>query len=47
MSVIGDLLQLIERDIPIGRKHLRESHDNLENVAQYCEENYTQVGLNV
>ena len=43
MALTGDLLQLLEQDIPQGRKHLQDSHVNLEKVAAYCEGNYLQV----
>ena len=44
MSTVVELLQLIEHDIPEGRRHLQDSHTNLEKVAAYCEGNYLQVG---
>ena len=43
MSTMAELLQLIERDIPEGRRHLQDSHNNLDKVASYCEGNYLQV----
>ena len=43
MSTVVELLQLIEHDIPEGRRHLQDSHANLEKVAAYCEGNYLQV----
>ena len=43
MATIDDLVQLLDREIPEGRRHLGESHVNLERVASYCEGNYLQV----
>ncbi|XP_013071765.2 abl interactor 2-like isoform X3 [Biomphalaria glabrata] len=40
MAAGEELLVLIDREIPDGRKSLQESYVNLENVAQYCENNY-------
>ena len=45
MATMAELLQLIQQDIPEGRRHLYESHGNLEKVAQYCEGNYLQVSM--
>ena len=45
MSTVGELLQLIEHDIPDSRRQLNDSYNNLEKVAAYCEGNYLQVGL--
>jgi hypothetical protein len=36
-------MQLIEQEIPEGRQNLQENFNNLEKVAQYCQENYIQV----
>ena len=36
----SDLRLLIETRIPEHRNILESSHDNLENVAAYCERNY-------
>lgn len=38
-----NLLALIDRDIPEGRKSLQDNYTNLEHVAKYCESNYLQV----
>ncbi|CAM1299357.1 ABI2 (predicted) [Pycnogonum litorale] len=37
-----ELAFVIANDIPEGRRHLQESHVNLERVAEYCEANYFQ-----
>jgi len=44
MSTVGELLQLIEHDIPDSRRQLNDSYNNLEKVAAYCEGNYLQAG---
>ena len=41
-----EVMQLLENDIPECRRHLKDSHANLEKVASYCEGNYLQVGKN-
>ncbi|XP_025084097.1 abl interactor 2-like [Pomacea canaliculata] len=38
-----NLLALIDRDIPEGRKSLQDNYTNLEHVAKYCESNYLQA----
>jgi len=40
---MSELLQLLEHEIPEGRQNLQENFKNLEQVAQYCQENYLQV----
>ena len=40
---MSELLQLIDHEIPEGRQHLQENFTNLEQVAQYCQENYLNV----
>ncbi|XP_052254262.1 abl interactor 1-like isoform X2 [Dreissena polymorpha] len=37
---MSELLQLIDHEIPDGRRSLQENFNNLEQVAQYCQENY-------
>lgn len=39
---MADLVTLMTVDMPEGRQNLIESMNNLEKVADYCEENYTQ-----
>jgi abl interactor 2 len=36
------ILSLIEKDIPEGRKALRDGHDNLAKVATYCQQKYLE-----
>ncbi|XP_059151672.1 abl interactor 2-like isoform X9 [Physella acuta] len=43
MAAGEELLSLIDREIPDGRKSLQESYMNLENVAKYCEDNYLKA----
>ncbi|NXE98549.1 ABI3 protein, partial [Menura novaehollandiae] len=38
-----ELERLQQRDIPEGRRLLREQHGNLHRVADYCESNYLQA----
>ena len=40
----ADLDSLITSEIPEGRQNLLDSYTNLERVAEYCENNYFQVG---
>lgn len=40
---MSELQQLIEQEIPEGRQNLQENFNNLEKVAQYCQENYLQA----
>ncbi|XP_060578833.1 abl interactor 2-like isoform X2 [Ruditapes philippinarum] len=40
---MSELMQLIEQEIPEGRQNLQENFNNLEKVAQYCQENYIQA----
>ncbi|ELT87393.1 hypothetical protein CAPTEDRAFT_225412, partial [Capitella teleta] len=42
-SGMNEILQLMENDLPEGRRQLQESHVNLEKVASYCEGNYMQA----
>jgi hypothetical protein len=43
MAGFAELMQLLENDIPECRRHLKDSHANLEKVASYCEGNYLQA----
>ena len=38
-----ELTQLIDKEIPDGRHSLQENFNNLERLAQYCQENYIKV----
>lgn len=37
------MISLIESEIPEGQQSLKDSHTNLEKVAEYCEVNYFEV----
>jgi NAD+--asparagine ADP-ribosyltransferase len=39
-------LQMLEEEIPAGKRALVESYQNLTQVADYCENNYVQVSNN-
>ncbi|MFT7808147.1 abl interactor 2-like isoform X4 [Arapaima gigas] len=41
---MAELQMLLEEEIPAGRRALLDSFTNLERVAEYCENNYIQVG---
>ncbi|CAG5129373.1 unnamed protein product [Candidula unifasciata] len=43
MAAGEELMALIDREIPDGRKSLQENYMNLENVAKYCETNYLRA----
>ena len=40
MAEVNLQLSLIEKEIPEGRKALRDGHENLAKVAAYCEQKY-------
>ena len=44
VTMAADLDSLITSEIPEGRQNLLDSYTNLERVAEYCENNYFQVG---
>lgn len=41
---MAELQQLQEFEIPTGREALRGNHSSLLRVADYCVDNYVQVG---
>ena len=41
---MAELQMLLEEEIPAGKRALVESYQNLTRVADYCENNYVQVG---
>ena len=41
------LANMIDVEIPEGRRSLQENYSNLERVAKYCESNYLQVSNTV
>ncbi|UYV66297.1 ABI2 [Cordylochernes scorpioides] len=47
LAIMADLMSLIESEIPEGRQSLKDSHTNLEKVAEYCETNYFGVTSSV
>lgn len=40
---MAELQMLLEEEIPVGKRALVESYQNLAKVAEYCENNYVQV----
>ena len=40
----SELVELLNQRIPEARKALRDSHSNLESLADYCEKNYVTSG---
>jgi hypothetical protein len=40
---LAELAALLSTELPEGRASLADSHQNLQRVAEYCEENYYQV----
>ncbi|BFZ24528.1 hypothetical protein BsWGS_27566 [Bradybaena similaris] len=45
MAASEDLLLLLDKEIPDGRKSLQENYVNLDNVAKYCEANYHKANV--
>ncbi|CAG5126246.1 unnamed protein product [Candidula unifasciata] len=45
MAASEDLLLLLDKEIPEGRKSLQENYVNLDNVAKYCEANYFKASV--
>ncbi|OQR74669.1 hypothetical protein BIW11_08914 [Tropilaelaps mercedesae] len=43
INMIEELQTLMCQEIPEGRQSIKDSHTNLENVAEYCEANYFQA----
>lgn len=41
---MAELQMLLDEEIPAGKRALVESYQNLSRVAEYCENNYVQVG---
>lgn len=39
---LAELAALLSTELPEGRASLNDSHQNLQRVAEYCEENYYQ-----
>jgi abl interactor 2 len=44
MADTKELIHLLEVRIPDARNALKESHNNLEGLASYCEQNYVESG---
>lgn len=44
---MAELQMLLEEEIPAGKSALVESYQNLSRVAEYCENNYVQVGIGI
>lgn len=43
MAQTNELLELLNSRIPRARQDLRDSHKNLEGLAEYCERNYVEA----
>lgn len=41
--MMEELQTLMCQEIPEGRQNIKDSHTNLEKVAEYCEANYFQA----